>query len=434
MDSYWPLIIFLSLIASAFSSGMEIAFITANKLKIELDKKQGVFASNIIGHFINKPKLFIATMLIGNNAALVVYGIYMGEVIEHAVLNSFPLFANSIGEFGVVLTQTILSTIIVLVFAEFIPKAIFSINPNRWLNMMAIPLAIWYAVLYLFAWIVTGISDMFIRLVVRKEIKDEVVEFGRIDLDHYLEQATGNIDQSKAIDHEIQIFQNALDFSNLKARDCLVPRNEIVAIEITDSIDNLRKRFIETRLSKILVFRDSIDHIIGYVHSYELFKKPGHIQHILRPISIIPEPMQAYEILEMFIKQKKQVAVVVDEFGGTAGMITMEDIVEEIFGEIEDEHDKEETTEIQHADGTFDFSARLEIDYLNNKYNLELPENQEAYDTLGGLLLFLRGDIPEENETITQGSYTFTPLKVSETRIELVKVTFNPRKIKSEAF
>jgi len=422
MDSYWPLIIFLSLIASAFSSGMEIAFITANKLKIELDKKQGVFASNIIGHFINKPKLFIATMLIGNNAALVVYGIFMGEVIEHSILSSLPAFAHSIGEFGVVLTQTILSTIIVLVFAEFIPKAIFSINPNRWLNMMAIPLAAWYGVLYAFAWIVTGISDMFIRLVVRKEIKDEEVEFGRIDLDHYLEQATGNIDQSKAIDHEIQIFQNALDFSNLKARDCLVPRNEIVAIDITDSIENVKKRFIETRLSKILVFRDSIDHIIGYVHSYELFKKPGHIQHILRPISIIPEPMQAYEILEMFIKQKKQVAVVVDEFGGTAGMITMEDIVEEIFGEIEDEHDKEETTEIQHADGSFDFSARLDIDYINNKYNLELPENQEAYDTLGGLLLFLRGDIPEENETITYGSYTFTPLKVSETRIELVKI------------
>ena len=401
---------------------MEIAFITANKLKIELDKKQGVFASHIIGHFINKPKLFIATMLIGNNAALVVYGIFMGEVIEHSILSSFPAFAHSIGEFGVVLTQTILSTIIVLVFAEFIPKAIFSINPNRWLNMMAIPLAVWYGVLYAFAWIVTGISDMFIRLVVRKEIKDEEVEFGRIDLDHYLEQATGNIDQSKAIDHEIQIFQNALDFSNLKARDCLVPRNEIVAIDITDSIGNVKKRFIETRLSKILVYRDSIDHIIGYVHSYELFKKPGHIQHILRPISIIPEPMQAYEILEMFIKQKKQVAVVVDEFGGTAGMITMEDIVEEIFGEIEDEHDKEETTEIQHADGSFDFSARLDIDYINNKYNLELPENQEAYDTLGGLLLFLRGDIPEENETITCGSYTFTPLKVSETRIELVKI------------
>jgi putative hemolysin len=423
MDSYWPLIIFLSLLASAFSSGMEIAYITANKLKIELDKKQGVFASGIISHFINKPKLFIATMLIGNNAALVVYGLYMGEVIEVSIAEQFPQFSIAVGEFGVVLTQTILSTVIVLVFAEFIPKAIFSINPNRWLNMMAVPLAIWYGVLYAFAWIVTGISDMFIRLVVRKEIKDEEVEFGRIDLDHYLEQATGNIDQSKAIDHEIQIFQNALDFSSLKARDCLIPRNEIVAIEITDSVDALKKRFIETRLSKILVYRETIDHIIGYVHSYELFKKPAHIQHILRPISIIPEPMQAYEILELFIKQKKQVAVVVDEFGGTAGMITMEDIVEEIFGEIEDEHDKEETTEIQHADGSFDFSARLEIDYLNNKYNLALPENQEAYDTLGGLILFLRGDIPEEMEAMSHGSYTFTPLKVSDTRIELVKIT-----------
>jgi CBS domain containing-hemolysin-like protein len=347
----------------------------------------------------------------------------MGEVIEHSIAYQFPAFSIAVGDFGVVLTQTILSTIIVLVFAEFIPKAIFSINPNRWLNMMAVPLAVWYGVLYAFAWIVTGISDLFIRLVVRKEIKDEEVEFGRIDLDHYLEQATGNIDQSKAIDHEIQIFQNALDFSNLKARDCLLPRNEIVAIDITDTIENLKKRFIDTRLSKILVYRESIDHVIGYVHSYELFKRPVHIQHILRPISIIPEPMPAYEILELFIKQKKQVAVVVDEFGGTAGMITMEDIVEEIFGEIEDEHDKEENTELQHADGSYDFSARLEIDYLNNKYKLELPENQEAYDTLGGLILYLRGDIPEEMETITHAAYTFTPLKVSETRIELVKIT-----------
>lgn len=423
MDSYSLLVILLSLLASAFSSGMEIAFITANKLKIELDKKQGVFASNIIGHFVNKPKLFIATMLIGNNAALVVFGLFMGKNIENSINFYFPSFSATVGEFGVVFSQTILSTIIVLVFAEFIPKAILSINPNRWLNMMAVPLALWYGVLYAFAWVITGISDMFIRLVVRKEIKDEEVEFGRIDLDHYLEQATGNIDQSKAIDHEIQIFQNALDFSSLKARDCLVPRNEIVAIEITDSVENLKKLFIETRLSKILVYRENIDHIIGYAHSYELFKKPAHIQHILRPISIIPEPMQAYEILELFIKQKKQVAVVVDEFGGTAGMITMEDIVEEIFGEIEDEHDKEENIEIQHADGSYDFSARLEIDYIKSKYQLQLPENQEAYDTLGGLILHLRGDIPEEMEAITFGSFTFTPLKVSETRIELVKIT-----------
>lgn len=425
MDSYWPLIILLSLIASAFSSGMEIAFITANKLKIELDKKQGVFASSIIGHFVDKPKLFIATMLIGNNAALVVYGLYMGDVIEQTITSNFPYVAASIGEFGVVLGQTLISTVIVLVFAEFIPKAIFSINPNRWLNMMAVPMAVWYGVLYLFAWIITGISDMFIRIFVKREVKDEEVGFGRIDLDHYLEEATGNIDQTKAIDHEIQIFQNALDFSHLKARDCLIPRNEIVAIEITDNVAALSKLFIETRLSKILVYRENIDHIIGYVHSYELFKKPQHIQHILRPISIIPEPMPAYEILELFIKQKKHVAVVVDEFGGTAGMITMEDIVEEIFGEIEDEHDKEENTEIDHGDGSYDFSARLEIDYLNNKYGLHLPENQEAYDTLGGLILFLKGDIPEEMESISQGEYLFTMLKVSETRVELVKLSRN---------
>ncbi|MBX7050693.1 MAG: hemolysin family protein [Flavobacteriales bacterium] len=422
MDSYWPLIIFLSLISSAFSSGMEIAFITANKLKIELDKKQGVFASGIIGHFTRHPKMFIATMLVGNNIALVVYGLYMGEVIESSLAHTFPTLEPAIGNFGVVFIQTIISTIIVLVFAEFIPKALFSINPNRWLNVFAIPTAIWYVALYIFAWIVTGISDFILRFFFRKEVKPEEVEFGRIDLDNYLEQATGNIDHSKDIDHEIQIFQNALDFSNVKARDCLIPRNEIVAIEITDSIENLKNLFISTRLSKILVFRENIDHIIGYVHSFELFKKPQQIQHILRPVSIIPEPMPANEILELFIREKKSVSVVVDEFGGTAGIITMEDIVEEIFGEIEDEHDKEETSEKVIGNGVFEFSARLEIDYLNEKYNLGLPVNDEQYDTLGGLILFLYGDIPEENEIITYQQFVLTPLQVGETRIELVRI------------
>jgi putative hemolysin len=316
MDAYWPLIIFLSLLSSAFSSGMEIAFITANKLKIELDKKQGVFASNIIAHFTRHPKMFIATMLVGNNIALVLYGLYMGEVIENGLASSFPSLEPALGNFGIVFIQTIISTIIVLVFAEFIPKALFSINPNRWLNILAVPTAIWYVALYAFAWIVTGISDFFLKYILKKEVKPEAVEFGRIDLDNYLEQATGNIDHTKDIDHEIQIFQNALDFSNVKARDCLVPRNEIAAIEITDSIDSLKNLFISTRLSKILVFRENIDHIIGYVHSFELFKRPQLIQHILRPVSIIPEPMPANEILELFIREKKSVAVVVDEYGG----------------------------------------------------------------------------------------------------------------------
>ncbi len=422
MDHYWLLVIILALIATAFSSGMEIAFITVNKLKIELDKKQGVFASGIISHFIKHPKMFITTMLVGNNIAIVVYGVYMGEAIDNWLIGSFPVLTQNLGNFGMLLTQTLISTVVILVFAEFIPKAIFSINPNRWLNLFAVPIAIWYGVMYVFAKIVTVISDFFLKTFFKKEIKAEEVQFGRIDLDHYLKQAAGNIDRSKDIDHEIQIFQNALDFSNVKARDCLVPRNELVAVDINESIDDLRDLFVETRLSKILIYRDNIDHIIGYVHSFELFKKPANIQQVLRPVSIIPEPMAANEILKLFIQEKKNIAVVVDEFGGTAGVVTMEDIVEEIFGEIEDEHDKEDTTENEISPFVFEFSARLEIDYLNEKYNLHLPENDEEYDTLGGLILFLYGDIPEEMEIIHSGHFSFIPIKVSETKIEIVRI------------
>jgi len=423
MDSSWILIVILSLVASAFSSGMEIAFITSNKLKIELDRKQGVFAADIIAHFVRHPKMFIATMLVGNNIALVIYGLYMGEAIVHLFEVNTPAFAAALGEYGMLITQTLLSTVIVLVFGEFIPKAIFSINPNRWLNLFAIPVLIWYVVLWIFASFITLISDLFLRIFVRTKSSNEVVEFGRIDLDHYLSEATGNIDRTKAIDHEIQIFQNALDFSKVKVRDCFVPRNEIVGIEITQSVEELKKLFIETRLSKILVYRENIDHIIGYVHSFELFKKPEMIQHILRPVEIVPEPMPANEILETFIKNKKSIAVVVDEYGGTAGIVTMEDIVEEIFGEIEDEHDKEETTEKIIDEKNFEFSARLDIDYLNEKYNLGLPENNEQYDTLGGLLLHIYEDIPEEGDIIEHENFTFVASKVSETRIELVKIT-----------
>jgi CBS domain containing-hemolysin-like protein len=411
------------LVASAFSSGMEIAFITSNKLKIELDRKQGVFAADIIAHFVRHPKMFIATMLVGNNIALVIYGLYMGEAIVHLFEVNTPAFAAALGEYGMLITQTLLSTVIVLVFGEFIPKAIFSINPNRWLNLFAIPVLIWYVVLWIFASFITLISDLFLRIFVRTKSSNEVVEFGRIDLDHYLSEATGNIDRTKAIDHEIQIFQNALDFSKVKVRDCFVPRNEIVGIEITQSVEELKRLFIETRLSKILVYRENIDHIIGYVHSFELFKKPEMIQHILRPVEIVPEPMPANEILETFIKNKKSIAVVVDEYGGTAGIVTMEDIVEEIFGEIEDEHDKEETTEKIIDEKNFEFSARLDIDYLNEKYDLGLPENNEQYDTLGGLLLHIYEDIPEEGDIIEHENFTFVASKVSETRIELVKIT-----------
>lgn len=400
---------------------MEIAFITANKLKVELDKKQGVFASRIISYFTAHSKMFIATMLVGNNVALVVYGLYMGDVITHFI-ESTPAVSGYFSSFGILITQTIISTIVVLVFAEFIPKAVFSINSNRWLNVFAVPLLIWYFSLFIFAWVITLLADGFILLFSRRQVKPDVVEFGRIDLDHYLEQATGNIDHSKDIDHEIQIFQNALDFASVKARDCMVPRNEIVALEITDDVEELRKKFIETRLSKILIYKDNIDHIIGYVHSFELFKKPKYIQQVLRQVVIVPEPMTANEILEKFIKQKKNVAVVVDEFGGTAGIITMEDIVEEIFGEIEDEHDKEENTERVISENEFEFSARLEIDYINEKYNLSLPANDELYDTLGGFILHLIGDIPEVGQSVEHSGIQFTCTGVSENRIELVRL------------
>lgn len=421
MDPYWPVIVILALIASAFSSGMEIAFITSNKLKVELDKKQGVFASKIISYFTGHSKMLIATMLVGNNIALVVYGLYMGDAIT-AAISSSPMLYSMFSDSAILITQTVISTIIVLVLAEFIPKAIFSINPNRWLNIFAVPLLIWYLVMFVFAWVITLISDGFIRIFSKRQIKPDVIEFGRIDLDHYLEQATGNIDHSKDIDHEIQIFQNALDFASVKARDCMVPRNEIVALEITDEVEALRQRFIETRLSKILIYKESIDHIIGYVHSFELFKKPAYIQQVLRPLLIVPEPMTANEILEKFIKQKKNMAVVVDEFGGTAGIITMEDIVEEIFGEIEDEHDKEENIEKQISDSEFEFSARIEIDYINEKYGLDLPADDQEYDTLSGLLLHLVGDIPEEGQKVEHQGIRFTSLKVSENKIDLVRI------------
>lgn len=421
--SSWLLYILGALVLSAFSSGMEIAFITSNKLKIELDKKQGVFAARIISHFVRNPKMFIATMLVGNNVALVIYGFYMGEVLMSTFDFMFGDGAKAFGgPWGEVIVQTIISTIIVVIVAEFIPKAIFSKNPNRWLNLFAFPLLVWYALLWVLAWIVTGISNVFLRVFLGTRSQPMVVEFGRVDLDHYVQEATGNPDHRTELDHEIQIFQNALDFSKVKARDCLIPRNELVSVSIDDSIEDLRKKFIETRLSKILVFRESIDHIIGYVHSYELFKRPSTIQSVLRPVAIIPEPMQANEILELFIKKRKNVAVVVDEFGGTAGIITMEDIVEEIFGEIEDEHDKEELIETQISPNEFEFSARLEIDYLNSKYLLNLPANEEEYDTLGGLILYLHEDIPEEGQVLEDGNLVFTVTRVGETKVDQVRI------------
>ncbi|MGB1032250.1 MAG: hemolysin family protein, partial [Flavobacteriales bacterium] len=356
MDYDSWLIILVSLGFSAFFSGMEIAFVSANKLVVELENKNGTFTARIISSFLKKPKKFIAAMLIGNNIALVFYGIKAGEMVANLCFG-----VNDWNEFSqpyiALLTQTVITTVVILFTAEFLPKSIFRLNPNRWLNIFAVPLWLIYELLYIPSILITGLSKLFIKYVLKAETENEEVEFGTTDLDHFLREASENMGGEDP-EHEIQILQNALDLSKTKARDCLVPRNEIEALELNESIDELKRRFIETGFSKIVIYRDSIDNIIGYAHSYDLFKNPEEIKNILLPTFIIAEPAPANNVLEEFIKRKRNLAVVVDEFGGTSGIITIEDIVEELFGEIEDEHDKEEMTEKTLNENHYLFSSR----------------------------------------------------------------------------
>lgn len=411
------LIIAISLVCSAFFSGMEIAFISANKLQIELDSKQGGFNSKILAHFSAHPSRFIGTMLLGNNVALVVYGIYMARILE-------PWIAHNISsnEGVILLTQTIVSTLLVLVTAEFLPKTIFRINPNRILLLFAVPLLIIYVLFWIPVLITIGLSELIIRLFSKENNgQEQNVPFGKVDLDNYLAQAAIRKDSNEEIDHEVHLFQNALNFSKVKARDCMVPRNEIVAVEMNTPIEELVSRFIETTLSKILVYRDTIDNIIGCVHSFELLKKPDSIKSILLPVNIVPESITVDKALNQLQENNRSIAIVVDEFGGTSGMLTTEDIMEEIFGEIEDEHDHEDLVEHQVSENAFVFSARAEIDYLNEKYALQLPESEE-YETLAGYIISLTEDIPDTNEQIETEAFLFTIVEVSNTRINLVRV------------
>lgn len=406
--------VLVAILFSAFFSGMEIAFISANRLKIELEKKQGDFSAKILSNFIQKPASFIGAMLIGNNIALVVYGMTMAMLLEPFIL----VFTASEGL--VLLIQTIISTIIVLFFAEFLPKALLRINPNFALKFAAIPLKIIYLALYPLTFITTMLSNAILKLF-NVDTSQSNLAFSKIDLEHFVLDIQERQEKGEDIDHEIQIFKNALDFTDVKARECMIHRTEIVAMDIEDSVDELKEKFIETELSKILIYRDTIDNIIGYVHSLELFKRPESIKSILLPISIVPESMPASEILKQFISQRRSMAVVVDEFGGTSGVITTEDIIEEIFGEIDDEHDVEELIEQQVDENTFLFSAKTEIDYINDKYKLNLPESEE-YETLGGLIFYKHESIPEKDDVITIDNYRFKIEEVSNNKIELVRV------------
>ena len=389
---------------------------SANKFQVELQNKQGKFWAKIFSWFNKYPSKFISTMLVGNNISLVLYGIVMASLLEPPIRQFIPHF-----EIGVLLTQTFISTLFILITAEFLPKALFRINPTAMLSYFAVPSAITYGLLYPLVFITTVLSDFILKRIFKVKTIKEDVSFGRVDLDNYLREATSGNQNDEEIEHEIQIFQNALSFSEVKVRECMVPRTEIVGFDVSEPIELLLAKFVDTGLSKIMIYRNTIDHIIGYVHSFEFFKNPEQVRDVLLPVFNVPETMPASELLTLFTQRRSSVAVVVDEFGGTAGMITIEDVMEEIFGEIDDEHDVDEMVERVINDHQWEFSARLEIDYLNAEYNLSLPESDD-YSTLGGYITHEHESIPEKNEEIVISPYRFTALQVQNNRILVVKV------------
>ncbi len=403
---------------------MEIAFISANKIHIEIEKKQEGLLAQILTRLTKKPSKFIATMLIGNNIALVVYGLYMGELLMNWFQTKLPSGNNFVQllftDFSL-LTQTLISTIIILLTAEFLPKVLFQIYANKLLKIFAAPAYFFYLLFSFVSDFVIKVSDLLLKTFFKTDGDDVQLAFSKIELGDYITEQMETVMEEDDVDSEIQIFQNALEFSAVKAREVMVPRTEIIAVELHETPKNLAKLFTETGLSKILVFKGTIDNIIGYLHSYELFKKPKLIKSILLPVEFVPETMLIQDILNVLTKKRKSIAVVLDEYGGTSGIMTVEDIVEELFGEIEDEHDSTDLLEEQLNSNTYKFSARLEVDYLNEQYKLELPESEE-YETLGGLIVNETGEIPDQNSEIHVEHFLFTVLEVSSTKIDLVSL------------
>ena len=411
------LVIFICLILSAFFSGMEIAFVSANRIYLEIEKQQNGFNAKFLNFITKNPSRFIATMLVGNNISLVIYGIFMGDRILQLL---FPetLLSGAIS-IHIVFIQTVISTIIILLTAEFLPKVFFQQFSNVLMKVFAIPTAFFYAFFFPITSMIIILSD-YILIKFFKTKGDQVqLTFSKIELGNYIEEQLESTRDIGTVDSEIQIFQNALDFSEVKVREAMVPRTEIIATEITASLSDIKKLFTSSGLSKIPVFEDSIDDILGYIHAFEMFKKPTDLKKILLPVAFVPETMKISEVLKLLTKQRKSIAVVLDEYGGTSGIITVEDIIEELFGEIEDEHDHFALFEKQIDKGLFEFSARVEVDYINQKYDLSLPEN-EFYETLGGLIVYLKEEIPTKGTVIEIENYEFEIKEVSSTKIEKV--------------
>ncbi len=404
----------ISLSFSAFFSGMEIAFISSSKIKIELDNKKGEFSAKILSFFNGKPAWFIAAMLIGNNIAMVIYTLYITDLIEPYLLTF------SFNQTIVLLLQTIFSTFFILLFAEFLPKAVFRLNPNATLRFFSLVLFVVYILLWPITAFVVLLSNLVLKIFGNHEQQDKV-SFKKTDLDLYISELKKDLDGGEEMEHDVKIFHNALSFSEVISRDCMVPRNEIISLEIDDNMEELKQLFIDSGHSRIIIFKDNIDNIIGYVHSTEQFKMPVSIKSMLIPVSIVPESMSAIKLLEDFIDKKRSVSVVVDEYGGTSGILTMEDIMEEIFGEIDDEHDQEELVHQIIDNDTYLFSARLEIDFINEKYRLKLPVKEE-YETLSGMIVSYAETIPEKGTIFQIDNYELKVLEVDETKISKVQL------------
>lgn len=412
--------ILITMAFSAFFSGMEIAFVSSNKLRFEMDRNEQSITSRILSIFYRNPNNFISTMLVGNNIALVIYGILMAELIEQKLLSGY--IDN---EFMLVLIQTIISTLIILVTGEFVPKTLFKINPNFTLNLCAIPAFICYVILYPISKLASGLSGILLFLTgtkINKEASDKA--FTKVDLDHFIQSSIQDSDNEEEINTEVKIFQNALDFSSIKIRDCMVPRTEIIAIAEDSSIEELMELFVEKGISKIIVYQDNIDNIIGYIHSSEMFNEPEDWKKCIRQLPFVPETMNANKLMKLFMQQKKSLAVVVDEFGGTSGIVALEDLVEQIFGEIEDEHDT--TTYVAKSVGNNEYvlSGRLDIEKANELFSLDLPESDE-YQTIGGLILHQYQSFPKAHEIITLDKFQFRIIKVTATKIELIRLKVN---------
>lgn len=409
----------ISVLFSAFFSGMEIAFVSIDKLRFEMNRKPGV-TSSILSYFFRHPSNFISTMLVGNNIALVIYGILMAKILEPSLIS---LVGDN--EFLILFLQTVISTLIIIVTGEFLPKTFFKMNPHLMLRIFAIPLYILYIVLYPVSMFASMLSYLVLLLLgqkVDRKVKEKV--FGKVDLDYFVTSSIENAENEDNLGSEVKIFQNVLDFSSVKLRDCMVPRTEILALDVKTPVEGLVNTFIESGNSRIIVFDGNIDNILGYIHSSEMFRNRNNWVKSIKVMPIVPETMLAQRLMKKFIKDKQTMAVVVDEFGGTSGIVTLEDLVEEIFGEIEDEHDSSNYVCKKVGEKEYVLSGRLEIERVNETFDLKLPESDE-YLTVGGLILDRYQSFPKLHETIKIGQYDFKIIKVSATKIDLVRLKVN---------